>query len=497
MNRRGFLRFGALGAAGGALGLSIDPARGQGPAVTGPAARHARNLIFMVSDGMSFGTLSLAEMASQRLHGRSTHWVSLFGRAGVRRCSQGTSSANSLVTDSAAAASAWGSGQKIGNGAINVTPQGLQRLPILVQARQNGLATGVVSTARVTHATPAGFYANSPERSLEKDIAQDWLDRDIDLALGGGGHFFSQAMIDDATRRSGAGLHVVRTGAALSEATRSLAGNAQRLLGLFADSHVPYELDRQADVKMGKNVDVPTLAQMSRAALARLDSLPAARARGFAIQIEGGRIDHAAHNNDAGSLVNEQLAFDDAVGAVLEFLEGRDDTLLVITTDHGNANPGISVYEEASYHGLDHLLRVTRSFDWIIEQLGGGTLDERMDKLPAAVEQATSVRLKPTELDLMHRILKGERVAPFDGLNIPTSVLGGILANCTGVSFVSGNHTSDQVELTVLGPGSERFPGEIENSDVHSILIEALSLNKREMLPGMDVIRPPKKIASD
>lgn len=492
MDRRGFLKSGAAGIASGALGWGVALARAQGPAVTGAAAKRAKNLIFMVSDGMSFGTLTLAELASLKLRGQSTNWVSLFERAGVRRCSQGTSSANSLVTDSAAAASAWGSGEKINNGAINITPLGVQRLPILVQARQNGLATGVVSTARVTHATPAGFYSNCPVRSQEREIAQSWLDRGVDIALGGGAHFFTPGMLDAA-----ASVRVVRTGAQLTDASGLVAGKDDRVLGLFADSHVPFELDRRADVKDGKDVDVPTLAAMSRFALERLASLPSARERGFAMQIEGGRIDHAAHNNDAGSLVAEQLAFDDAIGTVLEFLEGRDDTLLVITTDHGNANPGISVYEGASFRGIEHLVGINRSFDWIFEQLGAGPLDDRMDRLPGAVERATGVRLKPGERDMMGKILKGERVAPFDGLNIPTSVLGGIIANATGVGFVSGNHTSDQVELTVLGPGSERFPGEIENHQIHAILVEALDLKQGHLLPGMEVVRLPKPIVSD
>ena len=496
LDRRGFLKVGALGAAGSAVGWSFAPAHAQGPAITGEAARTARNLIFMVSDGMSFGTLTLAEIVSQRTNKRPTNWVKLFAKAGVRRCAQNTSSADSLVTDSAAAASAWGSGFKVNNAAINVTPDGTQRLPILVHARQNGKATGVVSTARVTHATPAGFYSNCADRSLEKNIAQDWLDRGIDLALGGGSEFFHSEML-----AAHGELRIMRTASDLKASIA--AGNApgerdRRWLGLFSRGHVPYELDRAASLATDTPMDVPTLAEMSRAAIDRLSNSDRGKAGGFVLQIEGGRIDHAAHNNDAASLVKEQLQFDETLGAVLDFVESRDDTLLIVTTDHGNANPGLTVYNAASYRSIDRLPRATHSFDWIFEQLAGGTLDEKMDRLPGAVERATSVAMKDADRDLMHRVLKGERVMPFDGLNIPTGVLGSILANSFGVSFVSGHHTADQVELTLLGPGSERFPGEIENNDMHAIMVETLKLNAGELLPGMDTkMRVKKPSASD
>jgi len=471
--------------AAGALAIPSVGASAQGPAVTGSAARTAKNLIFMVSDGMSFGTLTLADIASRRQFHRPSHWVSMFGMQGVRRCAQGTGSASSIVTDSAAAASAWGCGHKVRNGTINITPEGMQRLPLLVRARQAGKATGVVSTARITHATPAGFYANSPQRSLENDIARDLVERGIDVAFGGGARHFPEALLagrDD--------LAVVRTKGELSTLDAS-AG--KRWLGLFDASHIPYENDRIADERAGKPATVPTLAEMSKAAIARVSRVPAGKDAGFVLQIEGGRIDHAAHNNDAGTLVHEQLAFDEAVGAVLEWVKDRDDTLLVVTTDHGNANPGMTVYDDASFKAFDRLLKVRRSFDWITDEIGKKPVEDQIARLPAAVEAATGIVLKPSQTEMMKRVMSGERVMPFDGLNLATSVLGGILANSLGVGFVSGHHTADRVELTAWGPGSERFPGEIEINEVHEVVTEALQLPPGKLLDGMDAIVKFKK----
>lgn len=484
LHRRDFLRVGAWAA--GALAIPSVGASAQGPAVTGAAARKAKNLIFMVSDGMSFGTLTLADLASRKRFDRPSHWVSLFGMPGVRRCAQGTGSASSIVTDSAAAASAWGCGHKVRNGTINITPDGVQRLPLLVRARQAGKATGVVSTARVTHATPAGFYANSPQRSLENDIAIDLVERGIDVALGGGARHFPEKLLSGQND-----LAVVRTKAELSELDPK-AGQETRWLGLFSSAHMPFENDRVADEGAGKPATVPTLAAMSKAAIARLSSLPKGNDAGFVLQIEGGRIDHAAHNNDAGTLVSEQLAFDEALGEVVAWIRDRDDTLLVVTTDHGNANPGMTVYDGASFKAFDRLLEVRRSFDWITDEVGKKPVENQIMKLPAAVEAATGIALKASQVEMMKRVMSGERVMPFDGLNLATSVLGGILANSLGVGFVSGHHTADRVELTTWGPGSERFAGEIENDAVHGVLADALALPPGTLLEGMDQIVRPK-----
>lgn len=485
LHRRDFLKVGAWTA--GALAIPSVGASAQGPAVTGAAARTAKNLIFMVSDGMSFGTLTLADLAARKTFDRPSHWVSLFGMKGVRRSAQGTGSASSIVTDSAAAASAWGCGHKVRNGTVNITMDGVQRLPLLVRAKQAGKATGVVSTARVTHATPAGFYANSPQRSLENDIAADWVERGIDLALGGGARHFSEKLLagrDD--------IAVVRTKTELS-AIDPEAGDSKRWLGLFSSAHMPFENDRIADEAQGKPATVPTLAAMSKAAIARLSNLSSGKDAGFVLQIEGGRVDHAAHNNDAGTLVSEQLAFDEALGAVLEWIKDRDDTLLVVTTDHGNANPGMTVYDGASFEAFDRLLKVRRSFDWITDEVGKKPVENQIAKLPAAVEEATDIVLKPQQIEMMKRVMSGEQVMPFDGLNLPTSVLGGILANSLGVGFVSGHHTADRVELTTWGPGSERFPGEVEINEVHEIVTQALQLPPGKLLEGMDAIVKPKK----
>lgn len=245
--RRRFLAASVAATAAGAFSAHARSA----PSLARPqrATAPCRNVIFMVSDGMSMGTLTLADTWLRRKRERPSHWVALWSRPHVRRASASTHSADSVVTDSAAGASAWGIGLKTNNEVLNVTTDGHAHTPILVHARENGKATGVVTTARVTHATPAGFYATMPKRSMEGPIGVQLLERSIDIALGGGAKYFPEKFL--AGRN---GLTVARNRTELLALSRP----AGPVLGIFADDHMSYVLDSPKDE--------PTLAEMTRSA---------------------------------------------------------------------------------------------------------------------------------------------------------------------------------------------------------------------------------------
>lgn len=465
MNRRTFLAASAASGLAAAAPLSLArPARGVAP------AGKARNVIFAVVDGMSAGTLTLAEMASRVERQDTLHWIKLWSSPGVRRALMGTFAANSWVTDSAAASTAWGCGVKTNNGVIGCDPTGRQVVPLLVQAAQNGKATGLVTTTRVTHATPAGFIANSPSRDFEGPIAAQTMERKVDVVLGGGGKFFPERILS-----AHADLTIARTrDELLAPALRESLKTKPRLLGLFHQDHLPYVIDRDPAI--------PTLAEMSRAALDRLSAAPG----GFVLQVEGGRVDHAAHNNDAGALVRDQLEFDDALGVLVEFAAGRDDTLLIVTTDHGTANPGLTLYGTQAAAAFDRLLKVAKSFDWItafIGQNGGPSRSVIKD----AVGHATSIELGERALGPLEAAARNQPSGvPFSALDNFVGVLGLALADHLGVGFVSVNHTSDLVECTALGPGSQGMPPLIENHELHALAVDALGLAPATPLPGMD-----------
>ncbi|MFC6767089.1 alkaline phosphatase, partial [Natrinema soli] len=188
--------------------------------------------------------------------------------------------------------------------------------PLLTQlelAQARGKATGLVSTTRITHATPAAYASHVPDRGMEGTIAEQYAESDVDVLMGGGRREFDADLLE---RMRESGYEVLFDAADLETA------GGDRLLGLFDDSHITYTLDRDESI--------PSLSEMTAAAVDRLEEDD----DGFFLMVEGGRIDHAEHGNDVQTTVAETEEFDEVVDWALEYAENRDDTLVVVTSDH-------------------------------------------------------------------------------------------------------------------------------------------------------------------
>ncbi len=434
---------------------------------TGTPAGKVRGVVFMVSDGMSPGVLTLAEAYSHLTRQRGTQWWSLLNNRKAARGFMDTASANSMVTDSAAASSAWGGGQRVNNGAINISPDGKEITPIAAVLKQKGARIGLVSTATITHATPAGFAASVSNRGNEDAIASQYLDR-VDIALGGGsGHFNPKDRSDKrdlAEDFQKAGYGFVKTRDAL------LAAREEKLLGTFTRGHLPYSIDRDQNPAMA--AAVPTLTEMARAALTRF----LAGDKPFLLQIEGARIDHAAHLNDIGALLGDQLAFDDALAAVLALIGQRDDILVVVTSDHGNANPGLNGMGNGYTESTRRFSRITR-MKASHERLFGEWAKTKgtADQLTALVKQHLDFTLKADQAAALLDIFEKRPVIEWnEQLSKPEGLLGQFAGNHTGIGWTGTSHTSDPTILSALGPQSDRFTGMVKNSDVFGHLMEML-----------------------
>ena len=452
LSRRTFLQASGLAVAAAA---AASPAAHAGTARCATARREApRNVIFMVSDGMSAGTLTLGSLVLREMHGERSAWLDLLATPGARRSLASTHSADCWVTDSAAGGCAWSIGRHVNNGTVNLTPDEQMLSPLLVRAKARGFSTGLVTTTTVTHATPAAFIANVPERSREAAIAAQIMQRGVDVCLGGGRQFFN-----DDLRAAHADVRIHDT---LPDLASVDAGT--RHLGLYADSHMPYVLDREATV--------PSLPGMTRAALSHLARNPG----GFVLQVEGGRVDHAAHSNDASSLVAEQIEFERALRAAMEFTLGRDDTLLITTTDHGNANPGLTLYDRKDSGILARLTGATRSFDWVVPRLRDAAENNTLGSLIAEASGGFEMSADD-EAFLRRGLVDRQRTDPFLARSrSTTSLLGSMLANYHGVSFLSPNHTADMVEVAAIGPGAELIEPVIDNIDLQSVMQRVLGL---------------------
>ena len=451
---------------------SALPLASQGSiAADAPAGsgRKVRGVIFMVSDGMSPGVLTLAEAYSKLTRNRGTRWWQLYSDPKAARGLMDTASASSLVTDSAAASSAWGSGKRIANGVINIDSEGKELTPIAaVLKRKPQTRIGLVTTATVTHATPAGFAAAVPDRDLEDLIAPQYRDR-VDLILGGGAKFFSRESRTDGHELwddfSKSGYQVVRDRDGL------LNSQSAKLLGIFSKGHLPFEIDRIHNSELAKSV--PTLKEMASAAVGRFLS----QDQPFLLQIEGARIDHAAHLNDIAALLGEQLAFDDAVAAVLEAVAGRDDLLVVVTSDHGNSNPGLIGVGEAYSQSTEAFAKIQRaqvSHESLITAWKASE-DRDPSRLAARVEMGLGVLLKDAEAAALAEVFASGHAAEWNHqLANPEGLLGQFCGNHTGIGWVGTTHTTDPTLISVIGPQAERFNGMVVNSKVFEHLVELL-----------------------
>jgi alkaline phosphatase len=300
-----------------------------------------RNLIFMVSDGMGPTSLSMTRSYRQYTEGLPIDDILVLDQHHIGNSR--TRSSNSLVTDSAAGATAFSCGFKSYNGAISVLPNHSPCGTVLEAAHLAGYKTGLVVTTRLTDATPACFASHANLRQYEDSIAEQEagehpLGRVVDLLMGGGRCHFLPNTTDGSCRGDDRDIVEVASKNGFSYLSDragfdALNGGTEAklpLLALLADKDIPYEVDRRH-----QNEVYPSLEEMTRTALTILSEATRDSEQGFFIMIEGSRIDHAGHGNDPAAQVHEVMAYDRAFAAVLEFLE-NDSTpgVLVSTSDH-------------------------------------------------------------------------------------------------------------------------------------------------------------------
>lgn len=477
--RRRVLKVGggaAVLAAGGGLSGGCQPKR-SAPAVA--KTSRPRNVIFCVSDGMSAGVPAMAEQFDRLVRdGRGTRWQQLMQNTAATHGYLHTASASSLVTDSAAAASAWGAGSRVANGTLNILPEGTRLVPLAVSARNRGMKVGLASTDKIVGATPAGFVAVQPSRNNYDAIALDYLDV-VDVLLGGGRKFFSPGTRADEL--DVIGKYRTRGYTVVNDRERLLAGGGDgaKLLGLFAPDVMPYTLEHRHDGELRRTT--PTLAEMSRAALDRL----AGAEQGFVLQIEGARIDHAGHANDAAAMLWDQLAFDDAVRVALDFAADDGQTLVIVTSDHGCANPGLNGYGPSYNHSTQHFQRMAKVKRTIAAMHNDASARAKGGDNARATREAiiagTDIAISDQEAALLAEGWNdADRLTDANAQHRRWfAQWAQVLGNHTGVQFTGTSHTNDHMILTAIGPGAGALAGLRHHTDVHHILADHLRIAHR------------------
>lgn len=336
-----------------------------------PNMRYAKNVILFVGDGMGVSTVTAARILEGQLQSRDGERNQLGFETLPYLALSKTYSANQQTSDSAPTMTAMVAGIKTNDGIFGVGPAVQRRetnnavieankvASLLHLAEQSGRATGVVSTARITHATPGATYAYTSERNWErdtqvpvgatvKDIASQLIDNfgpgkigdGIEVVLGGGRREFLPNTLNDpedvgAKGRRGDGRNLAAEfetkfdgqfvwNKAGFDAFAPASG--KRLLGLFEQSHMEYEHDRANDTG-----GEPSVAEMTEKAIEVLQR----NKKGFFLMVEGGRIDHAHHAGNAYRALTDTIAMSDAVKKAMEMTD-PEDTLIVVTADHSH-----------------------------------------------------------------------------------------------------------------------------------------------------------------
>ena len=325
----------------------------------------AKNVILFVGDGMGVSTITAGRIFAGQQKGLDGESYRLTMETLPWSAFSKTYSHDAQVADSASTATAMLSGVKTRSRTLGLrsgvsysncaSQEGQETDTLFELAERAGLSTGIVSTARITHATPAATFAKSANRDWEddtelgetdcRDIARqliDWSYGDgFELVMGGGRGAFMPASVRDPETGEPAGRRV--DGENLTDLWLAKSDDHAfihdqagfdtidfnsdiRVLGLFEPSHMNYELDRAED-QSGE----PSLAELTRAAITRLSR----NEDGYVLLIEGGRIDHGHHATNAARALGDTAALDEAVAVAME-MTNSDETLVMVTADHSH-----------------------------------------------------------------------------------------------------------------------------------------------------------------
>jgi alkaline phosphatase len=444
------------------------------------AKRPARNVILFLGDGMGVSTVTAARIFDGQSRGETGEENSLSFETFPHVALVKTYNSNQQVPDSAGTATAILTGTKTRAGVINIGPEARRRncdeglanrLPTFAEVMAaSGKSVGVVTTTRVTHATPAAVYAQSVERDWESDAclpaqAAAAGCRDIaaqltalppgqgpDIVLGGGLREFRGS--DSGGKRRTAGQDLVADWLAASGGRRLIQSRealadldpGEQVLGLFAESHMTYIAEREDPTSE------PTIQEMTAAAIDYLQ----ARGEGYYLLVEGGRIDHGHHDGYPGYALLETQAFADAVAIALDKVD-LAETLVLVTADHSHVfthggyptrgNPILGLVVENDHsgepRGEPHIAADGQPYTSVGYMNGPGAVSGPRPRPETGVHAMA------------------QALIPFERTDIA-----GEVSN-------SETHGGEDVALYAIGPGSDRVGGVMEQSRIYGIIMDA------------------------
>ncbi len=435
-------------------------------------AAPAKNVILLMTDGTSSAHLTLARWYKGAPLALDDILV-----GGLR-----TYSAESLITDSAPAATAFATGHKTNTKFLGILPEkttmpGVPAIApadqfkptatVLEGARLMGKSVGLVATSQIQHASPAAFSAHTPFRDRYPLIAQQQVYGNIDVVFGGGLQYLLPKE-HGGVRTDGQDLtEVLKANGVPLLRTRDelLAFNGRRGWGLFAPDALAYEFDRKDFAPTE-----PSLAEMTRAAIGALSKSE----KGFFLFVEASKVDWAAHDNDPTGVVSDLLAYDEAVRVALDFARRDGQTLVMAFADHGTGGMAIGrkeIYKIYDKLPFEHVLGPLKQVAYTGEGLGRLIGDNRSE-FNIRVQMMQNYALNDLTEEEVTAIQKAKMKR---GLS---HVIGPMLSKRAGIGWIYTGHTGEDLFLYAFGPNKPT--GLIQNTDIARITAQSLGFDLAE-----------------
>ncbi|HSK29107.1 MAG TPA: alkaline phosphatase [Candidatus Limnocylindria bacterium] len=459
--------------------LFLSPATAVAPAQNQAGPPIPKYVFFFLADGAGMAHLEIARQYRRQIHHQDFVIVDKImkeGHLGVMT----THAANSLSTDSAAAATALAVGCKANIGALGICADGTPAVSAMEIARRRGMRLGLVTNATVYDASPAAFVCQVPNRRDFAAIVNRYLELEPHVLLGGGKDQFLPKSQPGSRRADETDLIAAfeKKGYRHLSSKSDIDGIAGgKTLGLFSLRDMSFELDRD------KNNE-PSIYDMTRAAIRLLhDRNP----NGFFVFIESENIDSAGHLSDVASMIHDYGEFDRAVGLAYEFYRKYPrETLIIVTSDHETGGLGFTL-----------ALKDLTSTKGDNQAAGTGADFKKIETIGISLRKASALLgRKPTAeaIDqLMQDHFPGFVMAPeykeaivkrrplsrtlFTDLT--AQALGMMIANNTQVYWQTSAHTNQPVLVASLGVGAERFRGYYDNADFGMKLKALLEVKNR------------------
>lgn len=436
--------------------------------------KKAKYVFFFIGDGMAMPQITSTEILKGSASGAAMQRQDLVFTNFRGQGTQTTQALNTFITESAAAGTALATGFKTNNDVLGVDPSGQTKYKSMAKmAKEKGMKVGIISTVSIDHATPAAFYANQKSRSNYYEIALQLSESNFDYFAGGGllqptGKKKDQRnALDIAKERGYTVFNTTETILNIPKGTDKVLDIDPNLAG---QSAMRYDIDRGTAL---------SLADYTKKGIELLDNK-----NGFFMMIEGGKIDWAAHANDATSTMRDVVALEEAVKVALEFqAKHPDDTLIVVTGDHetGGMTIGFAGTDYQTY--FPKLLNQKMSFevfDGYIEEYRktngkNATLEDwygflatnfGMDNFTAYEKKRLEQALAASMIDKKDRPKDDEAkilYGPYEPFSVTVTH---ILNQRAGIGWTTYAHTGVAVPVFANGTGSKMFDGSYDNTDV-------------------------------